>query len=61
MTGLELALAIAGVAITIIVVVGMVLIVPGSVEPAPVHRADPVPPGSERGSDLGARRPVESI
>lgn len=44
MSGLELVLAIAGVGITMMVVVGMFLIVPGGVEPAPVHVADPVPP-----------------
>ena len=40
---LDLLLAIAGVAVTIMVVVAMVLIVPGGVESAPPHRADPLP------------------
>jgi hypothetical protein len=44
MTGLELVLALVGVAVTILVVVGMVLIVPGGLEAAPAHTADPVPP-----------------
>ena len=59
MTGLELALAIAGVVITIMVVAGMFLIVPGGVEAAPVHRADPVPPDPERGRDRAARQTAE--
>jgi hypothetical protein len=60
MTGLELALAIVGVGITIMVVAAMVLIVPGGVEAAPVHRADPVPPDPERGRGLAPRQTVES-
>ena len=52
MTGLELVLALAGVVVTIMVIVGMVLIVPAGVEAAPAHRADPVPP------DPRGRRPV---
>jgi hypothetical protein len=41
MTGLELAIAVVGVAVTIMVVAGMVLLVPRGVEGAPVHTADP--------------------
>ena len=59
MTGLELAIAIAGVGITVIVVAAMFLIVPGGVEAAPVHRADPVPPDPERGRDVARRQTVE--
>jgi hypothetical protein len=59
MTGLELALAVAGVAITIMVVAGMMLIVPRGVEAAPVHRADPVPADPERGRDLTPRRTAQ--
>ena len=51
MIGVELALALTGVVITIMVVVGMVLIVPGGVESAPAHRADPIPP--ERSTPTG--------
>ena len=40
---LDLLLAVAGVAVTIMVVAAMVLIVPGGVEKAPPHRADPLP------------------
>jgi hypothetical protein len=44
MTGLELAIAIVGVAVTLAVVIGMMLIVPQGIEAAPPHVADPVPP-----------------
>jgi hypothetical protein len=55
MTGLELVLAVAGVAVTIMVVVGMFLIVPSGVEAAPVHRADPEPLEAEDLPSLNAR------
>jgi hypothetical protein len=63
MTDLELVLALAGVLITIMVVAGMFLIVPGGVEAAPVHRADPVdpvPPDRERVRNLAPRRAAEN-
>ena len=58
--GLELALAVAGVVVTILVIIGMFLIVPGGVEPAPDHRADPVPPEPARERDLARPRTARS-
>jgi hypothetical protein len=40
----DLLLAIAGIAVTVMVVAGMFLIMPGGVEAAPKHVADPVAP-----------------
>jgi hypothetical protein len=65
MTGLELAIGVVGVVITIMVVVGMVLIVPRGVEAAPIHTADPALPGpvspdADRARDRAARQTVES-
>ena len=48
MSALELVLALVGVGVTTMVVVAMVLIVPGGVENAPPHLADPVPPDPAR-------------
>ena len=58
MTGvfLELALAIVGVAITFMVVVGMILIVPSGVEAAQRPGADPVPAEPDRGWEPASAR-----
>ena len=57
MIDLDVLLAVAGVAITVMVVVAMVLIVPSGVEPAPIHRADPPEPVGEP-DPVGAKAAV---
>ena len=53
---LDLLLAVAGVLVTVMVVAGMFLILPGGVEAAPPHVADPpVDAQATRPAPAGAR------
>ena len=58
---LDLLLAIAGVAVTAMVIVGMVLIVPSGVESAPRHLPDPPQPDAEVAAEADAGEAAEPV